>query len=194
MKYIDINKRYSEIVAEYISKGYTINTASMSGTQGEIAKIDLTDGNEIIRISIDGFSNWRESIEGYEITVGRDTKDEVKPHTNDSGYNTIWNNNLEIIHTERFYRIDRYSDFLGTEEDAKNAVAVRRERIKYSRDKAQRFISSLEPNTSAKAIEIAKRIIRRKFGYSRINTSEVKISKDNRGYTVVYRGNVYTLH
>ena len=31
MKYADINKRYTESVAEYISKVYAINTATMSG-------------------------------------------------------------------------------------------------------------------------------------------------------------------
>ena len=55
MKFADINKRYTEIVNEYIAKGYTINTATMSGSQGEIAKIDFTDGTEIIRIRVASF-------------------------------------------------------------------------------------------------------------------------------------------
>ena len=29
MKFADINKRFTEIVAEYIAKGYTINTKTM---------------------------------------------------------------------------------------------------------------------------------------------------------------------
>lgn len=35
MKYIDINQKFTAKVAEYIAKGYTINTATMSGSQGE---------------------------------------------------------------------------------------------------------------------------------------------------------------
>lgn len=35
MKYIDINKRYTEIVTEYMARGYIINTRTMSGSQGE---------------------------------------------------------------------------------------------------------------------------------------------------------------
>ena len=42
MKYAEINKRYTEIVSEYISKGYILNTATMAGSQGEIASVDLT--------------------------------------------------------------------------------------------------------------------------------------------------------
>lgn len=41
MKYADINKRFSEIVTEYLNKGYTFNTATMGGSQGEVAKVDL---------------------------------------------------------------------------------------------------------------------------------------------------------
>ena len=188
MKYIDINKRYSEIVAEYISKGYTINTASMSGSQGEIAKIDLTDGNEIIRISVSTFVEYRRVTEGYEIIVGRYTEGETKPHNSDRMYSTIWNSKPEIIYSERFYKIDRYGDFLGTEEEAIHANAVRSERYNNRKDVTP------TPAPSKKAIEIAKRIIRRKFGYNRINTSEVKIFKGESGYIVSYHGKRYILH
>ncbi len=47
MKYIDINQKFTAKVAEYIAKGYTINTATMSGSQGEVAHVDLTDGKQV---------------------------------------------------------------------------------------------------------------------------------------------------
>lgn len=31
MKYAEINKRYTEIVSEYMAAGYTLNTATMTG-------------------------------------------------------------------------------------------------------------------------------------------------------------------
>ena len=43
MKYADINKKYTAIIAEHLAKGYTINTRSMCGSQGDYAHIDLTD-------------------------------------------------------------------------------------------------------------------------------------------------------
>lgn len=181
MKYIDINKRYSEIVAEYMAQGYIINTASMSGSQGEIAKIDLTDGNEIIRIRVESFHNWSENVEGIEIVIGKST-DDVKPNTNET-FATIWDSKLEVIRTERFYKISRYNrDYYSSEEEAKAASEVRSER--YSR----RRVESKQFEASPEAMEIAKRIVRRKMGYSRINSSNLQLCKGSNGYYVMYNG------
>lgn len=127
MKYADINKRYTEIVAEYISKRYTINTASMGGSQGETCKVDLTNGTEIIRIIVDTFSDWSANLEGTEIIVGRVIDENVKPHSNSDRY-TIWNNRLEVITAERYYRIGRDSNYYGTQVEAEAASALRRKR------------------------------------------------------------------
>ncbi len=188
MTYADINKRFSEIVAEYLNKGYTFNTATMGGSQGEIAKVDLTDGTDIIRISIESFSNWEEDVEGLEIIIGRDTKGGVKPNGSNRYYNTIWVSNLEIIHTERFYRINHHVEFFGTEDEAKKASEVRRNRWRYQSGTSKGY------QPSAKALEIAKRIVRNKLGYSRIKSSDVNISKYDDGYIVSYRNHSYKLH
>lgn len=188
MTYADINKRFSEIVTEYLNRGYTFNTATMGGSQGEISKVDLTDGTDIIRISVESFSNWTENTEGIEITIGRDTKGEVKPNGSNHTYNTIWSGNLEIIRTERFYRISRYADFFGTESEAKAAAEVRSQRWKYRREPNTKYVPS------EKALKIAKRIVRNRFGYSRLNPAEVKLSKYDSEYIVSYRNHTYKLH
>lgn len=189
MKYADINKRYTEIVAEYISKGYAINTATMSGSQGETAKVDLTDGTEIIRVMIATFSDWRASLEGVEITVGKVMDEDVRPHSN-SGWATIWNNRLEILSTERFYKIgeDRHhGTFYGSETEAKAVVVIRRSRY-FLRESSRKT-----ENITDKAMEIAKRIIRREFGIKRICEADITVSKCNGTYTVGYRNKVYRL-
>ena len=59
--YADINQEFSDAVAEYMSKGYSINTGTMDGSQGEVAHIDLTDGNEIVRVLLTyDFIPWPE--------------------------------------------------------------------------------------------------------------------------------------
>ena len=186
MKYIDINKRFSAIVAEYMGKGYNINTASMGGSQGEIAKVDLTDGTEIIRIRIDSFHDWRENVEGFEIIVGKST-DDVTPNSNKT-WGTIWDKHLEIISTERFYKIGSREDCYGTKEEAERVANIRHER----RMNRQVVRKEWEPNE--KAMAIAKRIVRNKIGYKRINEAEIKMGKYKNQYTVSYRGNSYTLH
>lgn len=116
MKYAEINKRFTEIVSEHITKGYTINTASMGGSQGEIAKIDLTDGNEIIRIEIRPFHDFGKPTNGIKIVTGR-SLDNATPNTANS--KTVWSGNLDIISVERFYSLDGRSDGeYGTYEEA----------------------------------------------------------------------------
>ena len=56
MKYSDINKMFTTEVNKYLAQGYRFNTASMNGSQGELAKVDLTNGTEIIRIVARTFS------------------------------------------------------------------------------------------------------------------------------------------
>jgi len=186
MKYADINKRYTEIVAGYISKGYTINTISMSGSQGETAKIDLTNGTEIVRVMVDTFSDWRANVEGIEIIVGRVVDKSVKPHDN-SGWNTIWNNQLEVITTERYYRIGRDSNHYGTQAEAEAATALRVKRY------IARETTRQTENITCKAVDIAKRIIRREFGIKRICEADITVSKYNGAYTIGYRGKAYRL-
>ena len=96
MKYADINKKYTAIIAEYLANGYTINTRTMGGSQGDYAHIDLTNGTEVIRILVETFHEWGKlSIEGLEIIVGR-ADSEVIPNC-ESDYCTLWNNRLDII-------------------------------------------------------------------------------------------------
>lgn len=190
MRYSDINKRYTEIVAEYIAKGYTINTTTMSGHQGETAKIDLTNGTEIIRIMIDSFRNWKANEEGHEIIVGKSTDDDVKPNS-ESTWGTIWNGKLEVIYTERFYKIgeDRKNGtYYGTAAEASCATAIRGKRYRYRHNSRKQY----EPN--AKAMEIAERIVRNKMGVKRVVKADVKMTKDKAAYTVYYHGKAYKLH
>lgn len=112
MKFEQINRKFTETVAEWMAKGYIVNTATMSGSQGEIGKIDLTDGKEIIRVVL-GYTNkpWvtienrSYSFDGVELAVGRIT-DNVQPHTNDT-WGTAWTSNMEVLSSEVFYEIGR---------------------------------------------------------------------------------------
>lgn len=139
MKYESINKRFTETVAEWMAKGYHINTASMGGSQGEVAHLDLTDGKEIIRIVLDNFHEWDEfaNYDGLELIVGRCT-DDVKP---DSGrtWGTLWNNHLEIITFERFYQIGREKrngdKWYGTKDEADAWAHLHHQRYQMRKDR-----------------------------------------------------------
>lgn len=134
MKYIDINQKFTAKVAEYIAKGYTINTATMSGSQGEVAHVDLTDGKQVVRVLLDSFTEYDSfnSLSGLEIVVGAPA-DKVVPYDT-ARHNTIWNNRLEVIESERFYEIGsskrRGNTFYGTKAEAEQAEALSVERYK----------------------------------------------------------------
>lgn len=189
MKYADINVKYTATVTEYLAKGYTINTRSMCGSQGDYAHIDLTDGTEVIRIMVDTFHEWTDiSLDGLEIVVGRANSEVIPNSEND--YRTLWNSELDILSRERFYKIgeDRHhGTFYGTLEEATAA-----QQLKVQRYIAKRQTSKPEDIT-ARAMEIAKRIIRREFKVKRISEADVKISKSGKSYTVSYKGKAYRL-
>ena len=126
MKYIDINRKFTETVSSYIAQGYIINTASMSGSQGEIAHIDLTDGKQIVRVLLDSFTEWEDynQLEGLKLVVGI-AADNVKPNDNQRR-DVIWNNRLEVISCEKFYKLSSNRDdsvFYGTREEATAAAS-----------------------------------------------------------------------
>ena len=190
MKYADINRRFTEIAAAWLAKGYIINTASMSGSEGETAKIDLTDGKEIIRILVDRFSDYAENVEGVEITVGKALDADVRPNSNDN-WATIWNNRLEVLRQERFFKIgeSRVSGTqYGTEAEAKAAAELRVKRY-IAKDR-----SCQDKTFTGEAVEIAKRIIRREFGIKRIIETDVSVFKRGDAYCVSYRNKTYRLH
>lgn len=101
MKKADLNTIFTAKVTEYLAKGYTIYTDSMAGHQGEIAKVDLTNGEEVIRILLEDGPVW-DKVTGiyydrvYSVKVGRATEL--------SWDNTIWNNKLEILDQEDYYQ------------------------------------------------------------------------------------------
>lgn len=191
MKFSEINKRFTDLVTEYIGKGYTFNTASMGGSQGEIGKVDLTNGTEIIRIYVDSFSDWSHyyGLEGIEIVIGRNT-DQVIPH-NHNDFGTVWSSHLEILSRERFYKIGddhKYGRLYGTLAEAEAAIEKRVARRK-SRDRKRE-----EFNPTPEMMAIAKRVVREKIGFKRICESDVKLIKSGNRYSVSYRGKIHYLH
>lgn len=194
MKYADINKRYTEIISEYMAAGYTLNSSTMTGSQGETASIDLTDGKEIIRVLVSRFNDWGDnaSFEGVDIIAGRaDLSERITPN-NDSTWGTIWNDRLQVLRKERFYQVGESrqgSKFYGTQEEAEAAYLLR-----FQRYKSKREIKAQAAPTE-KMLEVARRVVCEKLGVKRVNNTDVKIAKNSDGkYVVRYRSKAYQLH
>ena len=100
MKKQDIRNEYTRKVAELLNQGWTIFPDTMSGTQGEIAHIDLTDGSEIRRVLLERDMVWEHRDgTGYRGDVIRLTVGKAGKNTwvGDRWDGTIWNQHLEPI-------------------------------------------------------------------------------------------------
>lgn len=175
MKLDKIGRKYTELVTEWMAKGYTVNLSTMKERYGEISRIDLTDGVENIRIACWDFSDWEMNLGGVEIVI---TKFDS-------------NGRSETLYTERFYKIGekrRGGVYYGSADEAKAAIELRRNRylLRERNDETKDITSS--------AMDIAKRIIRRKFGVERVSENYVGVFKCGNAYFVDYRSKSYKLH
>jgi len=125
MKRSDINRIFTEQVTALLGQGYQINVDTMAGSQGEIAKVDLRKGDEILRVVLRRESCRDEGYDDYfAITIGRNT-DRIWPHSWD---NTVWDNHLEILSQIKLANITE--EYFVTPEESKAAAERRHEHWK----------------------------------------------------------------
>lgn len=97
MKLHEIEKIYTDIVNGYFAEGYLVNVNTMGGSQGEICKVDLRKGDEVIRVLMEHkMIGWDWAL---TITVGR-AKETVK-----GLHEIIWNDRLDVIKSHEFYEL-----------------------------------------------------------------------------------------
>ncbi|MBU8988130.1 hypothetical protein KTF61_00735 [Faecalibacterium prausnitzii] len=200
MKYADINRRVTEIVADYIQRGYSINTATMEGSQGEVASIDLTDGKNVIRIFVQRF--WLKDDlynDGYELIVGEADRGIRAHQPAGRMYETIWNNKLNVIRSDEFYEIGKTHGrpaWFGSRDEAVAAENIRVNRY------AHRYEPVSKDSLSDYAAKIAKRYICRVTGIKHPNRAKINVRHAIRRddgrvygqYIVTYNGKSYILH
>ncbi len=67
MKKQDIRNIYTQTVTELLNQGDTIFPDTMSGHQGEIAHIDLSNGSEILRVLLCRGHHWERGEENWPV-------------------------------------------------------------------------------------------------------------------------------
>lgn len=208
MKFAEINKAFTEKVAEYMSKGYHINVATMSGSQsGEIGKIDLTDGKELIRVLLEADNEHEISVEkrwGYiyditRLTVGRATG-RFELDTSNT-WDTVWNNRLEVIESREWYGINLrgHEVWYGTKLEAEAAQEVRLQR--HNAADVSKIVWETESEAARKAVLPR---IKREPGMKSCKASDITkirhwVEIDRHGkadvsYIVVAKGKSIRLH
>lgn len=155
MKRTDIDKRFTQEVVSYIAMGYTVNTESMRGSQGEIAKVDLVKGNDFIRVLLEERTDHDMYMDKVVLEVGRIPEGKRQP-----GW-TVWNNDMEVFFTEEWYKIGRRG-YYTTRKEAEAAT-----KTMHARWKAQAEYETHQRTTMLnleKAAPIVKSFVNRQKG------------------------------
>lgn len=124
MKFSEINAIFTQKVAEYIANGYTINANTMGGSQGEICKIDLRKGTEVIRVLLD--TEHHDFREAVVLIVGRNNDERIANDLGRNGWDTLWNERLEVIEKRTFWQMQkryREIDYYLEGEEGEQAIA-----------------------------------------------------------------------
>ena len=180
MKSSEINAIYAAKTAEYLAAGYTINTNSMNGSQGEIAKIDFRKGDEVIRVMLNSETIWGEdyrTADAIVLTVGRCTDERV---INTKGFGRdaiIWNERLEVIEKRTFFQFGRRRDcdwYLEGEE-AEEALKKNRQRsrLQWEIERAEESRTRTKDITSDQIKAILISAVRRLFNKPKLKVERI---------------------
>lgn len=125
MKLHEIEKIYTEIVNGYFAEGYLVNVNTMGGSQGEICKVDLRKGDEVIRVLMENkMIHWDWAI---VITVGR-----AKNVSSNSLRDIIWSDDIETIKSLEFYELGIKGNgerYFGSKSEAEESRKKRMSRM-----------------------------------------------------------------
>ena len=174
----DINEFFTKVVNNYLAKGYVFNLNTMSGSQGEIAKVDLTNGEHIYRINIDKEHDFENCIDTIKITVKEYETNEKRI---DDSWITLWNNKGLLIECINFYEIDRYG--------YADAYTMDIEFIRECKEKRKtRINSSKRREIKVDKKKVCKNIVNDHKGYKSVRPSEIRgvFRNENIGYKIEF--------
>lgn len=164
----DVEQIYTDTIKDYMEKGYRVYYSTMGGHQGEVAKIDLTNDKEVIRILLDNRTEIFNHmiLEYLTIIVGRN----IDKLWGDSFSDIIWNEHLELISEIRFYKIGRNNNhFFETKQKAIDAINKNWERYDY-----KNYSSTKEIIFSDKSKEIVLPFMKRQRKCKSITVKQIE--------------------
>ena len=176
----EIGKAYTDTVKEYMDCGMEVHLGSMSGSQGEIAKIDLHDATDVYRIRLSSDTKFPEAEDGNRFSVHMITLDverfvnEYHPNAPlDTLGGTLWNGRGESLLHKEWYSPDYRSRVVYFEsyEDIKAFGELRYKRI------MSKGIPEIErelPLSNEKVVTRVRDIVRKHKGYMRIKRTHIK--------------------
>lgn len=135
----EVYMEYTKKVNEYLQNGYYVYCTTMTGTQGDVSKIDLTNGIEIIRIrlnnGITGLYKFNCSG-GVFIKVEKYTQDMFNHNMFD--VDILWNDRgIELFYKEYYNLENDYKSNVFTDDidEIKRIGKIRENRVKMNFDR-----------------------------------------------------------
>lgn len=169
-----IGNVFTQKVNEYLKRGYVVNLSTMSGTQGETARIDLIqpkDSKKIIRIRVESY--WAEFNSITSIFV--------EEHEKKSEFcETLWNGKGDLIEEIKFYEVSNKKGKKIYADDLNEFNKIKEKQISRMKGNSINFVK-LNP---AKVVKVIKKF----YGFKTIRPKDIisveKISKNGILYIV----------
>lgn len=200
MKHTEIEAIFTAKVAEYIQQGYTFSTTTMAGSQGEIAKVDLRKGDEVIRVLLENKHEYDRGTHMQRdmvvLTIGRSIENVIRDDRPfDTMGPTFWNKNMDIIEQRQFYQISNRDNYFIDDVEAYDEMLRKQNKRCLARGG---YVPRAERQLPDYASKIAKRYIKRITGKDRVSGKNIKVFKgEAKGrlvYEVEYFGQTYRIH
>ncbi len=195
MKKQDIRNVYTQKVTELLNQGYTIFPDTMSGHQGEIAHIDLTDGKDIYRVLLNRDHRWERGEGGYmgdtiTLTIG---KAGANTWVGENWDGTVWNNRLEPCFQIEWADVNnRRNHWYTTIEEGRRC-----QRLQYNRYRARNAGMREEVSDALKSAALKWIRKQPRMKTCRLEDIETMIriwdDEGKRHYEIVAKGKRYTI-
>lgn len=179
----EIRATFTAKVNEYLAKGMEISMRTMSGSQGEICKVDVTDGQNIYRIRLSkDYGSFNEDFfyGRYEAVILIVEKFEESERDVFDNWDTLWNGRGEQIELITYYSIDDENIFTDNLEELYRVMRIRNER------RSSRKINN-DVNLDQKHLSAFYKLVRKQKGYSGITKKQIeKVTKTDCNNRITY--------
>lgn len=176
----DIERIYTDMVQDYLKKGYVINPGTMAGSQGEIAKVDLTNLEEIVRVRINSNTDFKLGyVDVLTITVEAFGMDEP------GCFGTLWDGKGREVKVVEFVQLDERhtcgidGKYAAKEDYIKAGVAEKREeRIMAADESEVRWLEKFDK-------KLCQSIVKKVDGLKTVKVDDIKgLVKVHGGYVI----------
>lgn len=180
LKMAELNVRFTQVVNNYLNQGYRFNVSAMSGHQGEIGKVMLTNGEYTLAVYM-----HEESVEDEnpELRWEREVRLTVEQFKDSGNYDRnigtdYWLGKGIVIEEQHYYRISERGRVANIYTDSKEEL-IKVHNIHTSRMKArfdaERKAERKELNIkNAQAMAKIIAIVANKTGRKRVNTENIR--------------------